>query len=67
VTVPSVQPGENLSVVDARLRAAGLRTEWVPDQSSQVPFGTVIRISPPSGTHVRTGSTVKIYDNYATR
>jgi hypothetical protein len=63
VAVPSVQPGEDLGAVDARLRDAGLRTEWIPEQSSQVPFGTVIRISPLSGTRVRSGSTVKIYEN----
>jgi len=63
VTVPSVQPGENLGAVDARLRDAGLRTQWIPEQSAQVPFGTVVRISPESGTHVPKGSTVKIYQN----
>jgi hypothetical protein len=67
VTVPSVQAGESLGAVDSRLRDAGLRTEWMPDQSSQVPFGTVIRISPTSGTQVRKGSTVKIYENTTLR
>jgi pSer/pThr/pTyr-binding forkhead associated (FHA) protein len=63
VTVPAVNPGENLGVVDSRMRDAGFRTEWRDDTSSTVPFGTVIRISPPSGTQLRKGSLVEIYTN----
>jgi len=63
VTVPAVRMGEGLPAVDSRLRDAGLHTRWLNEESSEVPFGTVIRISPESGTEVRENTTVTIYSN----
>jgi hypothetical protein len=63
VVIPQVYPGESLTVVDSRLRAVGLNTEWFSDDTTSVPFGAVTRIDPSSGSEVPPHTTVAIWHN----
>jgi serine/threonine-protein kinase len=58
-TVPSLQ-GRQLAEAEQALADLGLRATQVPEDSTSVPAGTVLRTDPPAGALAPRGSEVKV-------
>ena len=59
--VPTVTPGESVTLVRSRLTGAGFTVKEVEESSLEYKAGTVIRLSPESGNKVQYGSEITMF------